>query len=317
MAGNILYMALRGIVLLSLFFLVSCSGGEQSKVTDTPTSGTIRVGIDHSYTLLAEAQVYAFEAFYRYAKLDTVFMNEADLINAFMNDSLPLIMINRKLTDSEEQYLKERHFNPRTTRVAKDAIAFILNRENSDSTFFFKNIREIFQGKVTRWDQIRPGSDLGKITVVFDHSNSSNPRYLKEKFALVSFPATCSAARNNREVIDFVERNRNAIGVISVNWISDPQDTVSHSFLKRFRVAAIAIEGDNSPNTSFYKPYQGYIHKGIYPFTREVYLINRQTYSGLAYGFSAFVAGEKGQSIMLRSGMVPAAMPVRVVEIRN
>jgi phosphate transport system substrate-binding protein len=297
--------------------MISCSGDNQGKVTDSPTSGTIRVGIDHAYTLLAEAQVYAFEAFYRNAKLDTVFMNEADLINAFMNDSLPLIMVSRKLTAPEEGYLKERHFNPRTTKVAKDAIAFILNRENSDSNLYYKNIREIFQGKVTRWEQIRPGSDLGKIQVVFDHFNSSNPRYLKEKFALDSFPATCSAARNNREVIDFVEKNRNAIGVISVNWISDPQDTVSHSFLKRFRVAGIAIEGDNSPNTSFYKPYQGYIYKGIYPFTREVYLINRQTYSGLAYGFSAFVAGEKGQAIMLRSGMVPAAMPVRVVEIRN
>ena len=105
MAGQILYMALRGIVLFSFFNLVSCSGGEQAKVNDSPTSGRIRVGIDHSYTLLAEAQVYAFEAFYRNAKLDTVFLNETDLINAFMNDSLPLIMVNRKLTASEEQYL--------------------------------------------------------------------------------------------------------------------------------------------------------------------------------------------------------------------
>lgn len=305
-------------MLLVLFFVpVACSSDKATEQKDSPTFGRLKVGIDESYTLLAEAEVYAFEALYKNAVIDTVFKPEADLINDFMNDSLQLILVSRTLTEAEESYLRERQFNPRTTKVAVDAVAFILNRDNPDTTFFYKNIRDIFQGKITRWDQIRPGSDLGGIRVVFDHYKSANPRYLKEKFSVDSFPATCSAARNNREVIDFVEKNRNAIGVISVNWISDPQDTVSHNFLKRFRVAGIAIEGDNNPDTRFYKPYQGNIHRGSYPFTRGVYFINRQTYSGLAYGFSAFVAGEKGQYIMLRSGMVPAAMPVRVVEIRN
>lgn len=307
-----------GSFLFALLFMLSSCGGDQAvKQTDTPTYGRLKVGIDESYTLVASAEVYAFEALYKNAVIDTVFKPEADLINDFMNDSLQLILVSRRLTEAEESYLRERQYNPRTTKVAVDAVAFILNRDNPDSTFFYKNIREIFQGKVTRWDQIRPGSGLGEIRVVFDHYKSANPRYLKEKFSVDSFPSTCSAARNNREVIDFVEKNRNAIGVISVNWISDPQDTVSHNFLKRFRVAGIAIEGDNNPGTRFYKPYQGHIHQGSYPFTRGVYFINRQTYSGLAYGFSAFVAGEKGQYIMLRSGMVPAAMPVRVVEIRN
>lgn len=300
-----------------LFMLISCSGDQAEKQTDGPTYGRLKVGFDESYTLVAEAEIYTFEALYKNAVIDAVFKPEADLINDFMNDSLQIIMVSRTLTESEENYLRERRYNPRTTKVALDAVAFILNRDNPDSTFFYKNIRDIIQGKVTRWDQIRPGSGLGQIRVVFDHHKSANPRYLKEKFAVDSFPSTCSAARNNREVIDFVEKNRNAIGVISVNWISDPQDTVSHNFLKRFRVAGIAIEGDNSPDTRFYKPYQWNIHQGHYPFTREVYFINRQTYSGLAFGFSAFVAGEKGQFIMLRSGMVPAAMPVRVVEIRN
>jgi len=38
---------------------------------------------------------------------------------------------------------------------------------------------------------------------------------------------------------------------------------------------------------------------------------------GLAHGFSSFIAGEKGQFIVLHSGLVPAAMPVRLVEIKH
>jgi phosphate transport system substrate-binding protein len=234
-----------------------------------------------------------------------------------MNDSVAMIIVNRKLTDNEEQYLKERQFNPRTTKVAIDAIAVILNRENSDTNLLFKDIRGILEGKVTRWNQINPASKLGDIRMVFDNLKSGNPRYFKQRFNIDSFPSTCSAALTNKELINYVEKNRNAIGVISVNWISDPQDTVSHGFLSRFKVAAISMEGENDQTATFHRPFPAYIADGSYPFTREVYCINRQTYSGLAYGFSSFIAGEKGQYIVLHSGLVPAAMPVRVVQLKN
>jgi phosphate transport system substrate-binding protein len=105
--------------------------------------------------------------------------------------------------------------------------------------------------------------------------------------------------------------------VIGVNWISNKADSLSNKFLQQIKVIGIAIEGDNDPGTKFYKPYQAYIAEGSYPFTRDVYCINRQTYTGLAYGFSSFIAGEKGQLIVLHSGLVPAAMPVRIVEIKH
>ena len=153
--------------------------------------------------------------------------------------------------------------------------------------------------------------------IVFDNYKSGNPRYLREKFGLPKLPATCFAVDNNAEVINFVEKNKNAIGVISVNWISDQADTVSHGFLNRVKVARISVPGDNDPGTTFYSPHPGYIAQGDYPFTREVFCINRQTYNGLAYGFSAFIAGEKGQLIILRCGLVPASQPVRLVEIKQ
>jgi phosphate transport system substrate-binding protein len=50
---------------------------------------------------------------------------------------------------------------------------------------------------------------------------------------------------------------------------------------------------------------------------REVYTINRETFTGLGSGFIAFVAGEKGQRIILRAGMVPATMPVRLIQVKK
>ncbi|MEI7982493.1 MAG: substrate-binding domain-containing protein, partial [Bacteroidota bacterium] len=284
---------------------------------DTPTSGQIKVGVDESYRLLLEAEIYTFESIYKNAHIDVQYKTEADVFNDFMNDSVPLIVVNRKLTGKQVEYLRSIQYIPKTTLIAHDAIALIVNRENPDTALFYQTVKDIFLGKITIWKQINPKSKLGDLKVVFDHFKSSNPRYFKEKFAIDSFPSTCSAVQNNEEVISYIEKNKNAIGVVSINWISDKQDTISNNFLKRVKVAGISLEGDNNPDTRFYRPYQGYIAEGSYPFTREVYCINRQPYTGMAYGFSSFIAGEKGQLIILHSGLVPAAMPVRIVEIKH
>jgi len=178
-------------------------------------------------------------------------------------------------------------------------------------------LRNIFLGNTTRWQEINPKSNLGDIRIIFDNNKSGNIRYFKEKFGLTNLPSCCYAVNNNEEVIKFIEKNRNSIGIISVNWISDKADTVSHGFLKRIRVVRVSAPGNNDPSVSFYPPHPGYIAQGDYPFTREVFCINRQTYHGLAYGLSAFIAGEKGQLIVLHSGLVPAAQPVRLVQIKN
>jgi phosphate transport system substrate-binding protein len=71
----------------------------------------------------------------------------------------------------------------------------------------------------------------------------------------------------------------------------------------------------NSDGNDFYSPHPAYIANNSYPFIREVYMINRETFSGVGSGFTSFVAGDSGQRIILKMGMVPATMPVRLVEI--
>jgi phosphate transport system substrate-binding protein len=309
---------MKGLFIFALvIFLFGCGGDIKNKV-DTPTTGRVKVGVDDSYKLMMDAELYTFHTLYKYATIDTVIGSEAEIIDGFMKDSLPLIIVNRKLTPEEEQYLVSRQFIPKTTKIAYDALAFIVNKENPDTNLFYDQIAAIFSGKIVSWKQIntkKPAKDSLKI--VFDNYRSGNTRYFREKFNLAKLPTTCFAVNDNAEVINFVEKNKNAIGVISVNWISDKADTVSHGFLKRVNVVRISSPGDNDPGTNFYSPHPGYIIQGDYPFTREVFCINRQTYRGLAYGFSAFIAGEKGQLIILHCGLVPASQPVRLVEIRK
>jgi len=68
---------------------------------------------------------------------------------------------------------------------------------------------------------------------------------------------------------------------------------------------------------SYYRPYQGSIYDKSYPFVREIFFITRETFQGLGSGFLQWATAEQGQRIVLKSGLVPATMPIRLVQIRN
>jgi phosphate transport system substrate-binding protein len=65
------------------------------------------------------------------------------------------------------------------------------------------------------------------------------------------------------------------------------------------------------------KPYQAYIALKQYPLWRTVQITLREPRVGLGTGFASFVASDKGQRIVLKSGLVPATAPVRIIELTN
>lgn len=152
--------------------------------------------------------------------------------------------------------------------------------------------------------------------MVLDNTKSGNIRYFKEKFGIKdTLPDNFYALNSNEEVINYISKSRNGLGLISVNWISDLDDSLSMSFINKIKVVGVSQQYLD-PNT-FYLPYQGSIYNKTYPFTREVYCHSRETFAGLGSGLISWLAGEKGQRIILKSGLVPATMPIRLVMVKN
>jgi phosphate transport system substrate-binding protein len=302
------------ILLISLVWF-SCNQTPNTDYGETPTRGKINIDVDESFKMLMDTQIFTFTALYKYAFITPRYKSEFDVINDFMNDSVKTIVTALKLTANQEDYLKSLKIIPKTTHIATDALAFIIHKDNPDSLVQINNIRQIFAGGISDWSQINPKNKNGRIEVVFDSNKSANARYFKEKLNLKEFPSNCYSANTNDEVINYVEKNKNAIGIISVNWISENTDSVSNNFLKRVRVIGLTSEFDPEGN-SYYRPYAAYIADKSYPFTREIYMITRETFDGLGSGFIRFVAGEKGQRIVLKAGLVPATMPIRLVQLK-
>jgi len=305
-------MAFTGFAgLLFLLALAACNRNPE-KVEENATHGNIKIGVDESFTLLAEAELYVFQSVYPHAHITPLYKPELDVRDDFMNDSIRMMITTRKLTDEEVQFLRAKNIIARTTTIAYDGLAFVVNNRNRDSMLIYNKVKDIFKGKISNWKQMDAANKSGKITVVFDNNKSSSVRFIREKFEIQdSLPSYCLAANNNEEVINFVEKNENALGVVAVNWISDKDDSITHGFLKRVKVVGLSQEFDTE-GTDFYRPYQAYISDKSYPLSREVYAINRETFTGLGSGFIKYISIE-GQRIVLKMGMVPATMPVRVV----
>jgi phosphate transport system substrate-binding protein len=122
---------------------------------------------------------------------------------------------------------------------------------------------------------------------------------------------------SNPAVIEYVEKNPNSIGIIGMSWISDQDDSLSHGFVNRIRVAELVPADPANAEASTMKPYQAYVALKQYPLWRNVEIVNCSGRTGLGTGFASFVASDRGQRIVLKAGMVPATAPVRIVKLNN
>ena len=308
-----MYKANICILFIAVLLFLSCNTNPNAAYNDTPTSGKVNCASDETLRPLADAELDTFHGLYKYAFISMKYHHETELFKALLNDSVKVIMASRKLRIDEENVFKNRNLIPVTTKVAVDALALIINKENKDSLLTISELKDILRGKIDSWKQLNPSTALTDIAFVFDHKGSSTVRYLSDSLMdNKAFPSYCFAVNTNKEVMEYVEQNKNAIGVIGVSWISDQDDANAVDFLSRVRVVALTDKED--PTTMDYvQPYQAYIALKTYPLTREVYMISREGRTGLGTGFVSFVAADAGQRIVRLAGLLPATMPVRII----
>lgn len=303
-------------ILIMLMVGVRCSGRKGSTTDETPTRGNIRILADASFQPIVDAEIATFTGLYKYAHITPVYVPETDLITAFLNDSVKVVVTAWEPSTLQKELLLNTQIVVRTTTVAFDAIALVINKENKDSLFTYENVKDLFVGKLTDWSGFNPASKLGKISIVFDNEKSTNIRYFKEEFKLdAALPTNFYSVKSNEEVINYVSKNKSSIGLVSVNWICDKEDSVSRSFTDKIKIAAISQK--YLEKGSFSLPLQGSIYDKSYPFTRKINLVSRETFEGLGSGFVSWFSSEQGQRIILKSGLVPATMPIRLIQIKK
>ncbi|MHA6249755.1 PstS family phosphate ABC transporter substrate-binding protein [Pontibacter sp. CAU 1760] len=305
------------LVVAGLALLYACNGNSESTLS-TPTSGEVNISVDESFQPIIKSQVDTFEGIYDRADVHDTYKSEGEVVKDLVNDSTRTIIISRELTADEVAGIEKNQRIPRATKIAIDAVALITNPNNPDTLLTVAQLKSIFNGETKSWKDLNKDTKQGDITIVFDNNNSSTARYVRDSLITTGkLPANTFAAKSHEALIDYVAKNENSLGVIGVNWISDFNDSTVVGFLERVNVMGISSEENPVTTESYYQPYQAYIAQQAYPLRRFVYVISTEGRAGLGTGFASFVGGDQGQRIFLKSGLVPATMPVRVIGLNN
>lgn len=291
-------------ILFVAIIMLAC-GNNKEKPLDTVGIGEITVTADESLEPVGQALADAFHMVTPAAKVNMKFTNELDAIYKMLQDSARVCIVTRELTSQEKKVLEKEKLKYRSLKVGLDAVALICKKGNNDTLITLTKLKKLFLGT----DKSR--------TVVVDAANSSNLTCTMQKLGLTDYTKlNITAAGSNKAVIDYVNKNPNAIGLIGVNWISDGEDAASMGFLKSLNVMSVA-EIETPSKGDYYLPFEYNLYLKNYPLRRDIILLTKEARSGLGTGFINYCSSQKGQLVIQKMGILPVTQPLRLYKVKE
>lgn len=288
-----------------LALLVACSSDPSDPATDdSPTYGAVLVLADQDLRTVIEGQHKMFEATYADAKLEIRYLPERELAQAMLNDSVRAVFGYFRPGGEQEAYFKKRNLTPHIEPIATDGIAVIVAKGSGLDSLSLEQIRALLAST---------DSSATKRVALFDSRSGGVVRSLVDSLfggdAVLLKNAV--AVENPQALVERVASDSTTIGFLSFALISDLDDPAHKALRDRVELVRIQTTSD-SPALL---PTQGSLADGHYPLRRSIYMLVTEGKSGLGTGFASFVAGHKGQRIILKQGIAPAHVPAREVMI--
>ncbi|MBX7243213.1 MAG: substrate-binding domain-containing protein [Bacteroidia bacterium] len=286
---------------------------------ESATSGEIYITVDENFRPVIDSEINVFQNLYPKAKIHAVYLPGEEAIKRMISsDSFRLALVTRNLSIEEDAFVKSQKATNRPMPIAIDAIAMIAHKDNRDSVLTTEQYRGILTGKITQWKQINPASALGEILLVYDDKRSGTVTYIKDSILKEEkLSEKAYTAKGSPEVLDYVAKTPNAIGILGVNWVSDSDDKQATGFLRKVKIIGVESTPDCKWTSKYVKPYQGLIKAECYPISRYLYSLNRESGFRLGTGFVSFLCnGENGQRVILKSGLVPYYAVTRNIRIK-
>lgn len=272
---------------------------------ETVLQGTATVYVDQTLQPIVEDQVSVFESQYP-TKINLINASESEIVNALLTDKTQMAVLSRKLTSEEENHFIKKNITPRITHFASDAIVFVTNKASQDTLVELQEVINLLQEKESKIKGL-----------VFENPNSSTVSYMNTLAGVKNGQKkNIYSLNSHKEVLEYVSKNPGTIGVIGLNLLVQPfPDT--EQYKDRITVMSVRNVKNQPNNTMYYKPSQFNMGEGLYSLKRPVYMLNYQGTAGLGMGFASFVAGEIGQRIILKSGLLPVRIPSRELNVRK
>jgi phosphate transport system substrate-binding protein len=294
-----------------IFFMVLAIGGCYVEEKETATKGQLAVQGSDGYQDLTQRETGRFQELYPEARFTVSPASTREAIVNMLNDSINFILIDRAMNSEERQIYTQAKLAVQEVKIALDALVILVNAENSIKNISLQNLKKVLQGEIDDWKMLAGSSQSGAISLAATGKNSGSYELIqKHLLDSVNYYPDIILSRQS-EVVDYTVKNKSALGIISNACYGSVRSTPDSAAV---RILSIGVP-DSANQVHDYFPYQAYIYGGEYPLHYPVYVYVRADKSELALGLSSFIASATGQKIILNYGLVPATMPVRLVQI--
>lgn len=267
-----------------------------------PTIGKLHIMSDTTLKYIIEQEEEIFERTYKYADVSITYAPEMDVMEAFMADSVDAVIVTRRLTQDEKDFFISRKNIPREYAFATGALAFISQKNPKDTAFTYEVMLDAWKNK-----------DHGKIFVI-ENPRSGIAQEIMHLIDTTALPSHFYALKSKAEVIHYVTANENAIGIIDWSDFSDSDNPMAKEILDSVYLIGVSRPAD-STQYGMLRPYQYNLQDRKYPFTRDLYFISTTGRTDVGLGFASFIAGEIGQKIILKAGLLPKYQSERIIEM--
>jgi phosphate transport system substrate-binding protein len=204
-------------------------------------------------------------------------------ISALINGTTDICNASRPMKKSEIQKLKERFgVTGVEIPVAKDGLSVYLHKSNSVSGLTMKQLKDIYQGKITNWKEV--GGKDAKIILYSRENNSGTYVFFKDNvLGGGDYAATAQNLPGTAAVVNAVSKDPNAIGYGGA------------AYAKSIKFA----------NINGVAPSEETVKSGKYPLARYLYIYLRNKPTGSMKKYIDWILSSEGQKVVSEVGYFP------------
>lgn len=280
--------------------LVSCKKetNENTMVKESYNKGTAEMYVESSVYPIVEDLNEVFKSYYDNADIQLKMLSQNEILSAIYKDTSRLAVMPKDFSSKELEAFKGKVV-PKITPIAKDAVLFITQKQATDTLINYKDVVGVFKGTISS-DKI----------FVFHDANSAIVSQIMQDAEVKEVSGKVYYASSIEEIVSYITKNKNAIGVVGINWMVQPDKKIQEG-IKELR--SMWVYSDSLKQ--YIAPSQSTIADNSYPLVRTINIVDVQGKTGLGTGFASFAASDKGQRIVLKSGLMPITMPKREINI--
>lgn len=204
-------------------------------------------------------------------------------ISALINGTTDICDASRQMKSSEIEKLKER-FGTMGVEIpcAKDGVTIYLNEKNKVSNLTVQQLKDIYTGKITNWNQV--GGSNAKIVMYSRENNSGTYVFFKDVVLKgADYSPSCQNLPGTAAVVNAVSKDVNGIGYGGAGY----------------------SKGIKVCDVNGFAPSKENVASNKYPLSRYLYMYLRNKPSGALKKYIDWILGPEGQKVVAQSGYFP------------